>query len=155
VDISEAGVLPLGMLCMSGRWVYVTPHGMLWPRSGDWIVTDQNGRAAVLRDEEFQRGYVPCPTDAAGCPERWTVTDAPVGAPRLTAGRTGAPREAHAASLTEPATRPQRQRHAWYPVLRGLRSDAAPTPTMRHNEEVATVATEGTRDALGAQRRAS
>jgi hypothetical protein len=155
VDISEAGVLPLGMLWMSGRWVYVTPHGMLWPRSGDWIVTDQNGRAAVLRDEEFQRGYVPCPTDAAGCPERWTVTDAPVGAPRLTAGRTGAPREAHAASLTEPATRPQRQRHAWYPVLRGLRSDAAPTPPSRHNEEVATVATEGTRDALGAQRRAS
>ncbi len=53
VEISEAGVLPLGMQWMGGRWVYLTAHGMLWPRSGDWIVTDQNGRAAVLRDESF------------------------------------------------------------------------------------------------------
>jgi hypothetical protein len=76
VEISDAGVLPQSMQWMSGRWVYVTPHGMLWPRSGDWIVTDQNGRATVLRDEEFQRVYYPCPKDAPGCREGWAVSDA-------------------------------------------------------------------------------
>jgi hypothetical protein len=85
VEISEAGVLPPGMQWVRDRWVYVTPHGMLWPRSGDWIVTDQNGRAAVLRDEEFQRVYFPCPPDAAGCRERWTGSDAPVRARVFTA----------------------------------------------------------------------
>jgi hypothetical protein len=140
VEISEAGVLPQGMQCMSGRWVYVTPHGRLWPHSGDWIVTDQNGRAAVLRDEEFQRVYVPCPTDAAGCPERWAVMDAPVGAQENTAGRAGAAQEARAGSAHEAATTRQPQRHAWYPVLRGLRSEASQTPTPRHIEEVETVA---------------
>jgi hypothetical protein len=69
VEISEAGVLPVGMQWVRGRWVYVTPHGMLWPRSGDWIVIDQNGRATVLRDEEFERVYVPCSEDATGCRE--------------------------------------------------------------------------------------
>jgi hypothetical protein len=73
VEISEAGVLPVGMQWVRGRWVYVTPHGMLWPRSGDWIVTDWNGRASVLRDEEFQRVYFSCPEDAAGSRERWAV----------------------------------------------------------------------------------
>ena len=66
VEISDAGVLPQGMQWVRDRWVYVTPYGMLWPRSGDWIVTDQNGRGVVLRDEEFQRVYAPCPADAAG-----------------------------------------------------------------------------------------
>jgi hypothetical protein len=69
VEISEAGILPGGMRWVRGRWVYVTPHGMLWPRSGDWIVIDQNGRATVLRDEEFERVYVPCSEDATGCRE--------------------------------------------------------------------------------------
>ena len=63
VEISEAGVLPRGMKWMGDRWAYLTSQGILWPRSGDWIVTDQNGRAAVLRDEEFQRVYVPCPQE--------------------------------------------------------------------------------------------
>jgi hypothetical protein len=85
VEISEAGVLPGAMRWVRGRWVYVTPHGMLWPSSGDWIVTDQNGRAAVLRDEEFQRVYFPCPEDAAGCRERWAGIDAHVRAQVLTA----------------------------------------------------------------------
>jgi hypothetical protein len=85
VEISEAGVLPVGMQWMQGRWVYVTPHGMLWPRSGDWIVTDRNGRAAVLRDEEFQRVYFPCPNDAAGCRESRAVVGALVRAKVLTA----------------------------------------------------------------------
>jgi hypothetical protein len=89
VEIGEAGVLPRGMQWVRGRWVYMTPHGMLWPRSGDWLVTDQNGRAAVLRDEEFQRVYVPCPNDAAGCRERWAVRDAPVRAQVLTADSAG------------------------------------------------------------------
>jgi hypothetical protein len=84
VEISEAGVLPRGMQWVRDRWVYVTPHGMLWPRSGDWIVTDQNGRA-VLRDEEFQRVYFPCPEDATGCRERWATRDAPVRAQMLAA----------------------------------------------------------------------
>jgi hypothetical protein len=140
VEISEAGVLPPGMRWVGDRWVYLTAHGILWPRSGDWIVTDQNGRAAVLRDEEFQHDYVPCPTDAAGYPERWPVTDAPVGAQLLTAGRAGAAREAQAGSANAAATRPQPQRHAWYPVLRGLRSDVSQTSTPRHTEEVETVA---------------
>jgi hypothetical protein len=85
VEISEAGVLPVGMQWVRDRWVYVTPHGMLWPRSGDWIVTDRNGRAAVLRDEEFQRAYLPCPTDVAGGRERWAVVDAHVRAQVLSA----------------------------------------------------------------------
>jgi hypothetical protein len=140
VDISEAGILPPGMKWVGDRWVYLTAHGMLWPRSGDWIVTDQNGRAAVLRDEEFQRGYVPCPPDATGCRERGPLTDAPVGAQLLTAGRAGAPQEAHAGSANEAAAPRHRQRHAWYPVLRDPRSDAASTPTPRHTEEVETVA---------------
>jgi hypothetical protein len=89
VEISEAGVLPGGMRWVRGRWVYVTPHGMLWPRSGDWIVTDQNGRAAVLRNEEFERVYFPCPKDTAGCRERWAVGDAPVRAHVLTADSAG------------------------------------------------------------------
>ncbi len=89
VEISEAGVLPVGMQWVRGRWVYVTPHGMLWPRSGDWIVTDRTGRAAVLRDEEFQRGYFPHPRDAAGCRERWAVVDAHVRAQVLTADSAG------------------------------------------------------------------
>jgi hypothetical protein len=89
VEISEAGVLPVGMQWVRGRWVYVTPHGMLWPRSGDWIVTDRNGRAAVLRDEEFQRGYFSCPEDAAGSRERWAVVDAQVRAQVLTAESAG------------------------------------------------------------------
>jgi len=89
VEISEAGVLPQSMQWMSGRWVYATPQGMLWPRSGDWIVTDQNGRAAVLRDEEFQRVYFPCPKDAAGCRERWAGIDAQVRAKVLAAERAG------------------------------------------------------------------
>ena len=89
VEISEAGVLPRGMRWVGDRWVYLTAHGILWPRSGDWIVTDQNGRAAVLRDEEFQRVYVPCPTDAAGCRERWAVMDAHVRVQGLTAESPG------------------------------------------------------------------
>jgi hypothetical protein len=93
VEISEAGVLPVGMQWVRGRWVYVTPYGMLWPRSGDWIVTDRTGRAAVLRDDEFQRAYLPCPTDAAGGRERWAVVDAHVRAQVLTADSAGrAPR---------------------------------------------------------------
>ena len=140
VEISDAGVLPQGMRWMEDRWVYLSSQGILWPRSGDWIVTDQNGRAAVLRDEEFQRVYVPCPTDAAGCPERWAVMDAPVGAQGNTAGRAGAAQEARAGSAHEAATTRQPQRHAWYPVLRGLRSEASHTPPSRHIEEVKTVA---------------
>ena len=89
VEISEAGVLPVGMQWVRGRWVYVTPYGMLWPRSGDWIVTDRTGRAAVLRDDEFQRAYLPCPTDAAGGRERWAVVDAHVRAQVLTADSAG------------------------------------------------------------------
>ena len=89
VEISEAGVLPVGMQWVRGRWVYVTPHGMLWPRSGDWIVTDRNGRASVLRDEEFQRVYFSCPEDAAGLRERWVVVDSHVRAQVLTADRAG------------------------------------------------------------------
>ena len=85
VEIGEAGVLPVGMQWVRGRWVYVTPYGMLWPRSGDWIVTDRNGRAAVLRDEEFQRAYFPCPKDATGSRESWAVVDAHVRATVLTA----------------------------------------------------------------------
>ena len=95
VEISEAGVLPQGMKWMRDRWVYLTPHGILWPRSGDWIVTDPNGRAAVLRDEEFQRDYFPCPEDAAVCRERWAGV-APHGrAQVLTAERAGRPRARH------------------------------------------------------------
>jgi len=92
VEISESGVLPAGMQWVRGSWAYVTPHGILWPRSGDWIVTDRNGRAAVLRDEEFQRVYVPCPTDATGGRENWAMVDAYVRAKVLTAesaARTG------------------------------------------------------------------
>ena len=89
VEISEAGVLPRGMKWMGDRWVYLTPHGILWPRSGDWIVTDQNGRATVLGDAEFQRLYVPCPQDATPGRERWAVTEAPVRAPMRTAERAG------------------------------------------------------------------
>src|SRR5215213_3778680 len=89
VDISQAGVLPVGMHWMEDRWVYLSSHGMLWPRSGDWIVTDQNGRAAVVRDEEFQRVYFPCPKDAAGCRERWAGIDAQVRAKVLAAERAG------------------------------------------------------------------
>jgi hypothetical protein len=77
------------MQWVGGRWVYVTPHGILWPRSGDWIVTDQNGRAAVLGDQEFQRAYSPCPTDAAECRERWAGIDAHVRAQVLTADSAG------------------------------------------------------------------
>ena len=95
VEISEAGVLPQGMKWMGDRWVYLTVQGILWPRSGDWIVTDQNGRAAVLRDEEFQRGYFPCPEDAAGCRERWAAVEPHVRAQVLTAERAGRPRERH------------------------------------------------------------
>ena len=87
VEIGEAGVLPRGMRWVGDRWVYLTAHGILWPRSGDWIVTDQNGRAAVLRDEEFQRVYFPCPPDAAGCREGWAVSEAQVRARVLTADR--------------------------------------------------------------------
>jgi hypothetical protein len=90
VDISEAGVLPQGMQWISGRGVYPTSHGLLWPRSGDWIVTDQNGRAAVLRDEEFQRVYFPCPPDAAGCREGRAVSEAQVRGRVLTADSAGA-----------------------------------------------------------------
>ena len=89
VEISAAGVLPAGMQWVRDRWVYVTPHGMLWPRSGDWIVTDRNGRAAVLRDEEFQRAYFSCPEDAAGSRERWAVGDPHARAKVLAAERTG------------------------------------------------------------------
>ena len=92
VDISEAGVLPRGMKWMGDRWVYLTPHGILWPRSGDWIVTDQTGRAAVLGNEAFQQAYVPCLTDAAGGRERWAVVEAQVRAPGRNAegpGHTG------------------------------------------------------------------
>jgi hypothetical protein len=89
VEISEAGVLPVGMQWVRGRWIYVTPHGMLWPRSGDWIVTDRNGRASVLRDEEFPRGYVSCAEDAAGFRERWAVVDPPVRAQVLAAQSAG------------------------------------------------------------------
>jgi hypothetical protein len=138
VEISEAGVLPQGMRWMGDRWVYLSSQGILWPRSGDWIVTDQNGRAAVLRNEEFQRVYVPCPPDAAGCHERWAVMDAPVRAQLLTAGRAGAPRAAHAGSANEAAT--TRQHRAWYPVVRGLRSGGSQTPPTCHIEEVDTVA---------------
>ena len=87
VDISEAGVLPRGMKWMGDRWVYLTSHGIVWPRSGDWIVTDQTGRAAVLGNEEFQRVYVPCPTDAAGGREQWVVVEAQVQAQGRTAER--------------------------------------------------------------------
>jgi hypothetical protein len=139
VEISEVGVLPRGMQWMGDRWVYPTAHGILWPRSGDWIVTDQYGCAAVLRDDEFQRGYVPCPPDATGYREPWAVTDAPVRAPVRTAERAGAPRAVQAGSANEAAT--TRQRHTWYPVLRGLRSDTSQTPATRQNEEVGTVAT--------------
>ncbi len=89
VEINEAGVFPESMRWVGGRWVYVTPHGMLWPRSGDWIVTDQNGRAAVLRAEEFQRGYFPCPEDAAGCRERWAGIEAHVRAQALSMDSAG------------------------------------------------------------------
>jgi hypothetical protein len=140
VEISEAGVLPLGMKWMGDRWVYLTPHGILWPRSGDWIVTDQNGRATVLGDAEFQRLYVPAPQHATRDRERWAVTEAPVRAPVLTAERADAPRAVQAGSANETATTRQRQRHAWYPVLRGLRSCASETQTTRQNEEVGTVA---------------
>jgi len=80
VEISEAGVLPRGMKWVGNRWVYLTARGILWPRSGDWIVTDQNGRAAVLGNEEFQRVFFPCSTDATRCRERRAVTDAHVQA---------------------------------------------------------------------------
>jgi len=140
VDISEAGVLPRGMKWVQDRWVYLTAHGILWPRSGDWIVTDQNGRAAVMGNEEFQRVYIPCPKDTAGCREPWGVTDVPVRTQPLTAGRAAAAREAQAGPANEAATTRQRRHHAWYPVLRGLRSDASQTPTTRQNEEVDTVA---------------
>src|SRR5215212_2045858 len=89
VEISEAGVLPRGMKWMGDRCAYLTSQGILWPRSGDWIVTDQNGRAAVLRDEEFQRVYFPCPKDAAGCRERWAGIDVQVRAKVLAAERAG------------------------------------------------------------------
>jgi hypothetical protein len=89
VEISEAGVLPGGMQWLRGRWVYMTPHGLLWPRSGDWIVTDQNGRAAVLRDEEFARVYFPCPEDATGCREQWLGRAASVRAHVPTGDRAG------------------------------------------------------------------
>jgi hypothetical protein len=89
VDISEAGVLPRGMKWMGDRWVYLTPHGILWPRSGDWIVTDQTGRAAVLGNEAFQRSYVPCPPDDAGGRERWVVVEAQVQAQGRTEERPG------------------------------------------------------------------
>ena len=89
VEISEAGVLPVGMQWVRGRWVYVTPYGMLWPRSGDWIVTDRAGRAAVLRDDEFQRVYFSCPEDAAGFRERWAVVDPHVRAQVITADSVG------------------------------------------------------------------
>src|SRR5215212_5041039 len=91
VEISEAGVLPRGMKWMEDRWVYLTPHGILWPRSGDWIVTDQNGRATVLLDEEFQRVSFSLPEVAAGFRERWAVVDPHVRAKVLaeeSAGRT-------------------------------------------------------------------
>ena len=140
VEISEAGVLPRGMKWLGDRWVYPTPHGILWPRSGDWIVTDQNGRAAVLRDEEFQRGYVPCPPDAAGGRARLAVTDAPVRAPVPTVDWAPAPREAQAGSANEATTMRQHQRRAWYPVLHSQRSGASQTPATRQNEEVGTVA---------------
>lgn len=134
VEISEAGVLPRGMQWVSGRWVYLTPHGILWPRSGDWIVTDQNGRATVLRDEEFQRVYVPCPADAAGCRQRWAVSDAQVRVRVRTAESGDALRAAHADSTNEAATTRQRGRHAWYPVVRSNRSGASQSPTKRQTE---------------------
>ncbi len=83
------------MKWMGDRWVYVTPHGILWPRSGDWIVTDQNGRATVLRDEEFQRVYFPFPKDAAGCREAWAVVDAHVRAKVLAAESAGRTASGH------------------------------------------------------------
>jgi hypothetical protein len=89
VEISEAGVLPRGLQWMGDRWVYLTSHGILWPRSGDWIVTDQTGRATVLRDEEFQRVYFPCPPGTAGCRERWAVSEAQDRARVLTADSAG------------------------------------------------------------------
>ena len=89
VEISDAGVLPQGMRWMEDRWVYLSSQGILWPRSGDWIVTDQNGRASVLRDEEFQRVYVPCPPDAASCRESWAVMDAHVRVQGFTAESPG------------------------------------------------------------------
>ena len=89
VEMSDAGILPPGMKWIGGRWAYLSSHGILWPRSGDWIVTDQHGRATVLRDEEFQRGYVPCPPDAAGCREQWAVSDAQVRARGLVADSAG------------------------------------------------------------------
>jgi hypothetical protein len=98
VDISEAGVLPQGMQWISGRGVYPTSHGLLWPRSGDWIVTDQNGRAAVLPDEEFQRVYFPCPPDAVSCRERWVGSEAQGRAQGHTAESTGRTARAHAGS---------------------------------------------------------
>ena len=85
VEISEAGILPRGMKWRGDRWVYLTAHGMLWPRSGDWIVTDQHGRARVLRNEAFQRDYVRCPPDAAGGRTRGAVMDAHVRVQALTA----------------------------------------------------------------------
>jgi hypothetical protein len=98
VDISEAGVLPLSLQWMGDRWVYLSSHGILWPRSGDWIVTDHIGRAAVLRDEEFQRVYFPCPNDAMGCRERWVGSDAQGRAQVHTAESTGHTARAHAGS---------------------------------------------------------
>jgi hypothetical protein len=89
VEISEAGILPVGLQWVRGRWVYVTPHGILWPHSGDWIVTDRNGRASVLRDEEFQRIFFSCPEDAASFRERWAAVDPHVRAKVLTAESAG------------------------------------------------------------------
>ena len=46
VEIREAGVLPRGMKRMGDRWVYLTPHGILWPRSGIGL---SRTRMAALR----------------------------------------------------------------------------------------------------------
>src|SRR4051812_17628408 len=109
VEISEAGVLPQGMRWGGDRWGYPTSQGILWPRSGDWIVTDQNGRAAVLRDEEFQRVYFPCPPEAAGSRERWALSEAQVRARVLTGGRAGASQAVHTGSTDEAATTRERR----------------------------------------------
>jgi hypothetical protein len=76
VEISEASVLPVGMHWVRDGWAYVTPHGLLQSRSGDWIVPDRNGCGTVVQDEEFQCAYRPCPKDAASGPERWAEVDA-------------------------------------------------------------------------------
>lgn len=44
---------------MPPRFVLETPDGDVYIESGDWVVTDEDGRRAVCPDARFQATYEP------------------------------------------------------------------------------------------------